>query len=289
MTQPVLNGIAPFFIVRNAAAAVAFYRDKLGFDVIYRNDEWSTDPFFAIVCRGAAMLMVKAVDVDPAPNPTRDPAARWDAYVNVPDPDALAAEFTSRDVSFSKPLKDTHDGLRGFELKDADGYVLFFGRPRAAKIHATFAAMKKTVPVQSASASIDKRIEALGDWRGKVLAKVREIVHQADPEIVEEWKWARASSPGTPVWSHAGIVCTGETYKNAVKLTFARGAALNDPSGLFNSSLDGNVRRAIDIHEGEKVNEAALKDLIRAAVALNLQGKSKPRCAPNSGSRKRAN
>jgi len=121
----------------------------------------------------------------------------------------------------------------------------------------------------SPSELIDQRIKELGDWRGKTLAKVREIIHQADPEIVEEWKWM-----GTPVWSHAGIVCTGETYKKVVKMTFAKGAALKDPSGLFNSSLDGNVRRAIDIHEGEKVNEAALKDLIRAAVALNLNDRS---------------
>jgi hypothetical protein len=105
---------------------------------------------------------------------------------------------------------------------------------------------------------------------------VRTIIHAADPEIVEEWKWAKATSPGVPVFSHGGIVCTGETYKNAVKLTFAKGAALPDPSDLFNSSLDGNVRRAIDIHEGEKIDEAALKDLIRAAVALNLKGKTKP-------------
>ena len=126
--------------------------------------------------------------------------------------------------------------------------------------------------VESASALIDGKIQQLGDWRGKTLAKVREIIHQADPEIVEEWKWM-----GTPTFSHGGIVCTGETYKNVVKMTFAKGAALKDPSGLFNSSLDGNVRRAIDIHEGDKVDEAALKDLIRAAVALNLKGKSKPK------------
>src|SRR5881394_321546 len=130
--------------------------------------------------------------------------------------------------------------------------------------------MKRPVPVESASALIDGRIKELGDWRGKTLAKVREIVHQADPEILEEWKWM-----GTPVFSHGGIVCTGETYKNVVKMTFAKGSALKDPSGLFNSSLDGNVRRAIDIHEGEKINEAALKELIRAAVALNLKAKSK--------------
>src|ERR1700731_3320006 len=132
--------------------------------------------------------------------------------------------------------------------------------------------MKRPAPVESASAFIDERIKELGDWRGKTLAKVREIIHQADPEIVEEWKWM-----GTPVWSHGGIVCTGETYKSVVKMTFAKGAALEDPSGLFNSSLDGNVRRAIDIHEDEKVDVAALKELIRAAVALNLACKSKPK------------
>ncbi|SRR5258708_5294437 len=137
--------------------------------------------------------------------------------------------------------------------------------------------MKRPIAVASASAVIDAKINELGDWRGKMLAKVRAIIHQADPEILEEWKWAKATSPGTPVWSHGGIVCTGETYKSVVKMTFAKGASLKDPSGLFNSSLDGNVRRAIDIHEGEKVNEAALKALIRAAVALNLQGKSKPK------------
>ena len=129
--------------------------------------------------------------------------------------------------------------------------------------------MKKPVEPESASALIDEKIRALGDWRGKTLAKVREIVRQADPGIVEEWKWM-----GTPVWSHCGIVCTGETYKSVVKMTFAKGAALEDPSGLFNSSLDGNVRRAIDIHEGDNLDEAALKCLIRAAVALNLKPKS---------------
>ena len=122
--------------------------------------------------------------------------------------------------------------------------------------------------MESASAFIDQRIKELGDWRGKMLAKVRQIIHAADPEIVEEWKWR-----GTPVFSHGGIVCTGETYKSVVKMTFAKGAALQDPSGLFNSSLDGNVRRAIDIHESDKVDEAALKGLIRAAVALNLESK----------------
>jgi hypothetical protein len=139
---------------------------------------------------------------------------------------------------------------------------------------------KKPVPRESAAANIDARIRELGDWRGKTLAKVREIIHEADPEIVEEWKWAKATSPGTPVFSHDGIVCTGEAYKSVVKMTFAKGAALKDPSGLFNSSLEGNVRRAIDIHEGDKINEAALKDLIRAAVALNLEGKSKSKSKP---------
>ena len=136
--------------------------------------------------------------------------------------------------------------------------------------------MKKPVPVESASALIDGKIKELGDWRGKMLANVREIIHEADPEIVEEWKWM-----GTPVWSHGGIVCTGETYKNVVKMTFTKGAELKDPSGLFNSSLEGNVRRAIDIHEGDTIDKAALKALIRAAVALNLEGKSesKPRRA----------
>jgi hypothetical protein len=141
--------------------------------------------------------------------------------------------------------------------------------------------MKRSGPGESASKLIDERIEQLGDWRGKTLAKVRKLIHGADPEIVEEWKWM-----GTPVWSHGGIVCTGESYKKAVKMTFAKGAALPDPSRLFNSSLDGNTRRAIDIHEGEKIDEAALKDLIRAAVALNLEGKSKPKPKPRRPSSK---
>jgi hypothetical protein len=133
--------------------------------------------------------------------------------------------------------------------------------------------MKRPVPVESAASLIDGKIKELGDWRGKMLTKLRDVIHAADPEIVEEWKWQ------TPVWSHAGIVCTGETYKNHVKMTFAKGAALKDPSGLFNSSLEGNIRRAIDMHEGAEIDEAALKDLIRAAVALNLhvKSKSKPR------------
>lgn len=130
---------------------------------------------------------------------------------------------------------------------------------------------KKAVSAESASALIDEKIKELGDWRGKTLAKVRAIVRAADPEIIEEWKWM-----GTPVWSHGGLVCTGETYKNVVKMTFSKGAALKDPAGLFNSSLDGNVRRAIDIHEGDEIDEAALKNLVRAAVALNLEGKRKP-------------
>jgi hypothetical protein len=142
--------------------------------------------------------------------------------------------------------------------------------------------MKKPAAVESDSAFIDERIKELGDWRGKTLAKVRAIIHEADPEIVEERKWVKPTTPGTPVFSHGGIVCTGETYKSVVKITFAKGATLQDPSGLFNSSLEGNVRRAIDIHEGEKVDEAALKDLIRAAVALNLKGKNKPKAGRKS-------
>jgi hypothetical protein len=145
--------------------------------------------------------------------------------------------------------------------------------------------IERPVPMESASAFIDAKIKELGDWRGKTLAKVREIIHKADPEIVEEWKWVKPTTPGTPVFSHSGIVCTGETYKNVVKMTFAKGGALQDPSGLFNASLEGNVRRAIDIHEGEKVDEAALKDLIRAAVALNLKPKPKPKPRPTSSKR----
>ncbi len=124
-----------------------------------------------------------------------------------------------------------------------------------------------------ASKLIDKRIRELGDWRGKTLSKVRGIIKEADPDIVEEWKWVKPTNPGTPVWSHNGGICTGESYKNVVKLTFFKGAALNDPSGLFNSSLDGKVRRAIDIKENDKINEGALKNLIREAVALNLKSK----------------
>src|SRR5580704_6438249 len=124
---------------------------------------------------------------------------------------------------------------------------------------------------KSPSQLIDARIKELGDWRGTMLSRLRTLIKEADPEVVEEWKWR-----GVPTWYHDGIICTGETYKSVVKLTFAKGAALKDPSSLFNSSLDGNVRRAIDIHERDKIDEGALKDLIRAAVALNLKGKSKP-------------
>lgn len=132
--------------------------------------------------------------------------------------------------------------------------------------------------MESASALIDRRIQELGDWRGRTLATIRQIIHATDPEIIEEWKWM-----GTPVWSHGGIVCTGETYKSVVKMTFAKGASLPDPSGLFNSSLAGNVRRAIDIREGEVIEETALKELIRAAVALNLAGKPKAKRSRKTG------
>ena len=125
----------------------------------------------------------------------------------------------------------------------------------------------------NASKLVDKRIRELGDWRGETLSKVRGIIKEADPDIVEEWKWVKPTNPGTPVWSHNGGICTGETYKNVVKLTFFKGAALNDPSGLFNSSLHGKVRRAIDIKENDTINERALKKLIREAVALNLESK----------------
>ena len=128
---------------------------------------------------------------------------------------------------------------------------------------------------QSASRLISNRISELGDWRGKTLRRMRALIKEADPDVVEEWKWVKTTNPGTPVWSHDGIICTGESYKNAVKLTFAKGASLKDPARLFNSSLDGNVRRAIDIHEGEEVDESAFKALVRQAVALNKAGKSK--------------
>jgi catechol 2,3-dioxygenase-like lactoylglutathione lyase family enzyme len=128
MTQAEISGISPFFIVSDAPSALSFYRDRLGFEITFQ--EPADEPFFGIVCRGRAMIMLKDVGVDPLPNYKREAMARWDAYLYVPDPDALAAEFASRNVEFSEPLKDTHDGLRGFELKDPDGYVLFFGRPR---------------------------------------------------------------------------------------------------------------------------------------------------------------
>jgi hypothetical protein len=129
---------------------------------------------------------------------------------------------------------------------------------------------------QPASELISKRIAELGDWRGKTLSRMRTLIKQADADVVEEWKWVKPTRPGTPVWSHDGIICTGESYKNVVKLTFAKGASLKDPARLFNSSLDGNVRRAIDIHEGEDVDESAFKALVRQAVALNSAGTSKP-------------
>jgi hypothetical protein len=131
--------------------------------------------------------------------------------------------------------------------------------------------MKKSTATgdESPSRKVDARIKQLDDWRGKTLSRVRTLIKQADPAVVEEWKWAKASSPGVPVWSDDGIICTGETYKSAVKLTFAKGASLKDPSGLFNASLEGNTRRAIDIHEGDEIDEAAFKALVRAAVALN--------------------
>src|SRR5438874_6034915 len=129
---------------------------------------------------------------------------------------------------------------------------------------------------QSAADLISKRIVELGDWRGKTLSRMRQLIKDADPDVVEEWKWVKQTKPGTPVWSHDGIICTGESYKSVVKLTFAKGASLKDPSHLFNSSLDGNVRRAIDIHEGENVDESAFKELVRQAQALNSSGKPKP-------------
>ena len=128
---------------------------------------------------------------------------------------------------------------------------------------------------QPASELIDRRIAELGDWRGDTLSRMRELIKEADPDVVEEWKWVKPTNPGTPVWSHDGIICTGESYKNVVKLTFARGASLKDPARLFNSSLDGNVRRAIDIHEGEEVDASAFKTLVRRAVALNRSNKAK--------------
>ena len=137
--------------------------------------------------------------------------------------------------------------------------------------------MKKSILTESGSAFIDEKIASLGDWRGETLSRMRKLIKQADPDVVEERKWVKPKSPGTPVWSHDGILCTGETYKSVVKLTFAKGASLKDPAHLFNSSLDGNVRRAIDIHEGEQVAASAFKALVREAVALNTAGKSTPK------------
>jgi hypothetical protein len=159
--------------------------------------------------------------------------------------------------------------------------------------------MKNFIPVESASASafIDQKINELGDWRGKTLAHVRQLIHEADPDIQEEWKWVKATNPGTPVWSHDGGVCTGETYKQVVKLTFFRGASIKDPKKLFNSSLEGNMRRAIDLREGEKINEAAFKQLIRDAVAANSSARAqasakkpsaKKRSAKTSPAKKRS-
>ncbi|HXT28444.1 MAG TPA: DUF1801 domain-containing protein [Vicinamibacterales bacterium] len=138
--------------------------------------------------------------------------------------------------------------------------------------------MSKSVAAResaSASALISKRIAELADWRGKTLGRMRKLIKEADPDVVEEWKWVKPTKPGTPVWSHDGIICTGESYKNAVKLTFARGASLEDPARLFNASLDGNVRRAIDIHEGDDIDAAAFQALVRRAVALNGSAKRK--------------
>jgi hypothetical protein len=137
--------------------------------------------------------------------------------------------------------------------------------------------MKRSGASETVSASklISKRIAELADWRGKTLGRMRALIKEADPDVVEEWKWVKPSNPGTPVWSHDGMICTGEAYKNVVKLTFAKGASLKDPARLFNSSLDGNVRRAIDIHEGEMIDESAFKALVRQAVAVNTSGKVK--------------
>src|SRR5262245_50662259 len=141
--------------------------------------------------------------------------------------------------------------------------------------------MKKSDAGQGRPASelISKRIAELGDWRGRTLGRVRKLIVEADPDVVEEWKWVKPTNPGTPVWSHDGIICTGESYKSVVKLTFAKGASLKDPARVFNSSLDGSTRRAIDIHEGEEVDEAAFKALVRQAVALNRSAKSKSKKA----------
>ena len=146
--------------------------------------------------------------------------------------------------------------------------------------------MKKPIPLESASAFIDEKIEQLGDWRGQTLAHVRQLIHDADPAVREEWKWVKPTNPGVPVWSHDGGICTGESYKQVVKLTFFRGASIKDPKKLFNSSLEGNTRRAIDLREGEKINEAAFKQLIRAAVAANSAARA-PRAAKKRAVKKK--
>ena len=146
--------------------------------------------------------------------------------------------------------------------------------------------MKKPIPLESASAFIDEKIEQLGDWRGQTLAHVRQLIHDADPAVREEWKWVKPTNPGVPVWSHDGGICTGESYKQVVKLTFFRGASIKDPKQLFNSSLEGNTRRAIDLREGEKIDEAAFRQLIRAAVAVNSAARA-PRAAKKRAVKKK--
>jgi hypothetical protein len=190
-------------------------------------------------------------------------------------------EAVSRLVIAVVAVRDRHSRAGGdVELEDRDRAARFLSldqEPDSDLPYSDLFARSHTVLVSAnamtdASKLIDERISELGDWRGKTLSNVRGIIKEADPDVVEEWKWAKATSPGTPVWSHGGGICTGETYKNVVKLTFFKGAALNDPSGLFNSSLEGKVRRAIDIKENDKIDEAALKNLIREAVALNTLG-----------------
>jgi hypothetical protein len=159
-------------------------------------------------------------------------------------------------------------------LRDNVGNDCSHRHPASKLVASVELYMKGPLAMESATASIDQKIKELGDWRGKMLAKLRILIHEADPDIIEEWKWAKATSPGVPVWSHDGIVCTGESYKQAVKLTFARGASIEDPKRLFNSSLEGNARRAIDLHDGDKINEAAFRQLIRAAVAANSSARA---------------
>jgi hypothetical protein len=179
-------------------------------------------------------------------------------------------------MSEIRRMGDIHDRASIAHLSIGVNAVVKADRRSRVATKKAATTVKKTKRVQKATTGavpsqlIDARIKALGDWRGEMLARVRALIKEADPDVVEEVKWRKPSNPmGVPVWEHAGIICTGETYKDKVKLTFARGAALNDPSGLFNSSLDGNVRRAIDFHEGDKIDEKALKALVRAAVALN--------------------